>query len=755
MKTELLSPAGDIEAAYSAFYFGADAIYLGLRRFSARAEAINFSPEELDEITAFAHAHQKKVYVALNTLMQENELPELMSHLQMCANCHVDALIVQDIGVARIIKKTFPELTLHASTQMAIHNLAGALALKKIGFERVVLARELSLNEIKHIQEKSGLEVEVFIHGALCYSYSGLCYFSSMTTGRSANRGKCVYSCRSMFKLNDKQYHPFSMKDFALEKDVCQLSGLSLKIEGRKKNALYVGAVTDYYRRILDTGKTDVSLSDNLKQIFARPWTKLHFNKKNKDVIEPNFVGHRGLFIGKIDKIFNGQISFCPTSALARYDGIQIDVDGLEKPFGFSVEKIISNGKPVFEVSPHQFVSIPLPNNAPFIKKGSSVYLASSTRVKGTYTYTRPKKGLYKNLLPIDVSIYIEQTQITAVADGISVTLSEAFPVAQQIEKVSLSIQNCFDKTGDTSFHVNSLMIQNPHQLFVPMSILNELRRQLFKELTQQLIRQKQTPTLPNTHFKIKHATPKWRLKTDDISILNGVDLSPIDELIIEISTRTKPTDLTFLPTDKIRLSCPSILRHTDFQSTIQLFWQAGYHKWQITNWSGLTLLPKDADIDFDYTIPVLNSQAGAMMFENNASGITFSVEDTYDNIHCLSQKMSDTTVIVYQDTPLFLSANCIRPNDCTNCSHQPERYTLSNGRDLLQAISKDCLTTVFKNEPFYIGDMVDDLSVTWLRMDFCYRQYSAQQLNNLIRKIQKGEKLTRRYTGNFKKKFA
>ncbi len=130
MKTELLSPAGDIEAAYSAFYFGADAVYLGLRRFSARAEAINFSPEDLDEITAYAHANGKKVYVAINTLMQENELPELMTHLQVCADCRVDALIVQDIGVARIVKKAFPSLVLHGSTQMAVHNLSGALALK-------------------------------------------------------------------------------------------------------------------------------------------------------------------------------------------------------------------------------------------------------------------------------------------------------------------------------------------------------------------------------------------------------------------------------------------------------------------------------------------------------------------------------------------------------------------------------------------------------------------------------------------------
>lgn len=235
METELLAPAGDKEAAYSAFYFGADAIYLGLKHFSARAEAVNFEKADLDEITAYAHHLGKKVYVAINTLMQEDELPSLMESLKICSDCQVDAVIVQDLGVARLVKRCFPSLSLHASTQMAVHNLAGALALKKQGFERVVLARELSLAEILHIQEKAGVEIEVFVHGALCYSYSGLCLFSSLTTSRSANRGKCVYSCRSLFERNGEKSHLFSMKDLALEKDVLKLKGISLKIEGRKK----------------------------------------------------------------------------------------------------------------------------------------------------------------------------------------------------------------------------------------------------------------------------------------------------------------------------------------------------------------------------------------------------------------------------------------------------------------------------------------------------------------------------------------
>ncbi len=757
MKTELLSPAGDIEAAYSAFYFGADAIYLGLRRFSARAEAVNFSPEDLDEITAYAHANGKKVYVAINTLMQENELPELMTHLQVCADCKVDALIVQDMGVARLVKKAFPSLVLHASTQMAIHSLAGALALKKLGFERVVLARELSLNEIRKIQQESGLEVEVFIHGALCYSYSGLCYFSSMTTGRSANRGKCVYSCRDTFRMNGRQYHPFSMKDLALEKEACQLQGLSLKIEGRKKTALYVGAVTDYYRRVLDTGKTDVSLTDNMKQIFARPWTKLHFNGKNKDVIEPDFVGHRGLPIGKVEKIFNGQITFKPSTPIARYDGLQIDIAGVEKPFGFSVEKIAVGGKNMFEAEARQTVTVDLPPKSPFIQKGSTVYLASSTRVKGSYPYAKPKKGAYKNRVPVVVGVYIDETGITAYVDDVSVRLDGAFEPAKDVSKMATAIDSCFHKTGDTIFDVTDIMIQNPNGLFVPMSVLNEVRRQLFEALTIAQTASKEVPVIPMVHLKKEAVTsPKWRLKTDDLSVLQQVDLATIDEVIFEITPRTTVADLALVPADKIRLALPTVIRTNAYQKTIDMLFGAGYTKWQIGNWGGLQMLPKKADVDFDYTMPVLNTQAASMLFDNGASGVTLSVEDTGENMRQLLKKVPHATVIVYQDTPLFLSANCIRPNGCADCSHQTERYELSNGKDKFEAVSKECVTTVMKAVPYYIGDSMRSLSgAEWLRMDFCTCHYTPEQVNRLVRQIQSRATLRQSYTGNFKKSFA
>lgn len=753
MQTELLAPAGDKEAAYSAFYFGADAVYLGLRQFSARAQAINFSKEDLDEITAYAHFNGKKVYVALNTLMQENELPALMESLQVCSDCQVDALIVQDLGTARLVKKCFPHLPLHGSTQMAVHNLAGVKALKKMGFERVVLARELTLNEIKHIQEECDIELEVFIHGALCYSYSGLCSFSSLMTSRSANRGKCVYSCRDTFQLNNRTYHPFSMKDLALEKEVLKLKGLSLKIEGRKKNALYVGAVTDYYRRILDTGKADISLSDNLKQIFARPWTKLHFFGKNKDVIEPDYVGHRGLFIGTIEKVFNQQITFRPNQPIARYDGLQIDLPGIEKPFGFSAENLFVGGKRVYEVNAHQSVTISLPTHSPFIKKGSSIYLSSSTRVKGAYPYTKPKSGMFKNKKGIQVSLFVSTEEIIACCEEYSAKKTGPFSSAQNKDKLKKTFQTCFDKTGENPFELKELIIHNPQNLFIPVSLLNDLRRDLYKQLNFS----NRIPALAPTTLNYSSAQiPQWQIKTDQPHLLKEVDLTKIDSFIIEISPQITLEDIAHLPAEKVIFSLPTIIRNPSvFQKIIDSFYQRGFSRWQISNIGGLSLLPKKADIFFDNQISIMNSQAIAYAFELGAKGITFSVEDTAENIEKIARMTNKTTLVIYQDIPLFLSTNCVRPCTCSECTHQPLNLPLSNGKERFVLLSKNCLTAVVKETPFYIGPEAKEIPVDIFRLDFCLKTYTSAEINKIISAAQKGLSLPHTFTGNFKKKFA
>ena len=755
MQTELLSPAGSLEAAYAAFYYGADAVYLGLRAFSARADAVNFSPEELDEITAYAHTHNKKVYVALNTLLQENELPLLMKQLDICAKCNVDALIVQDLGVARIIRHNYPQLTLHASTQMAVHHLSGALALKKRGFSRVVLARELTLNEINEIKAKSGLEIEVFIHGALCYSYSGLCAFSSLTTGRSANRGKCVYACRGLYRQGTEKKHLFSMKDLALENQVRHLKGLSLKIEGRKKNALYVAAVTDYYRRILDTGKADARLSDNLKQIFARPWTKLHFKGKNKNVIDSEFISHRGLKIGEALGVIDGKLLFCPTKTVERYDGIQLDLPGFEKPFGFSAESLFAGHKSVFQIAAGQKASVLLPPKTPHIPKGTAVYLASSSRVKSAYPYDKPKSGLYKNRTPITVDVYLDKTGISAISGETGVTESAALSTAQNVEKTTDAVKSAFQKTHDTAFFVQTLNIHNPAALFAPASLLNQIRRKLFEKLSAE--NKAVSLPLPPVHLKKSpFVETKKILKTDDVNLLKEVDLTPFFEVIVVINKNASPADFAFLPSEKVRLALPVINRNETLKPVISKLIEAGFSKWQVGNIGGFGLLPAGLDISTDDTLPVLNTQSLAELFEIGATRVAFSVEDTKENISKLLNSDSRTELVIYQDTPLFISADCIRENECAVCTRARQEWEIADVKNnKYKVISENCLTTVLKNEPYYIGHLLNGLNVPFIRIDFCHRHYSSAEVRALLKTVLSGGKLKRFYSGNFDKSFA
>ncbi|MDD2347515.1 MAG: U32 family peptidase, partial [Kiritimatiellae bacterium] len=207
----------------TAFQYGADAVYLGLSHFSARADADNLTPDRLRLLLAYARSFspRKRIYVTVNTLIQDTELPQLIETLDTLDDLAPDGVIVQDLGVARLIRDHFPRLELHASTQMAVHNVAGAVALRELGFSRVILARELTLEEIRQIVQDSGVEVEIFVHGALCYSVSGLCLFSAHMTGRSGNRGRCAYCCRGKFAADtpssspsaDRPAYPFSMRD--------------------------------------------------------------------------------------------------------------------------------------------------------------------------------------------------------------------------------------------------------------------------------------------------------------------------------------------------------------------------------------------------------------------------------------------------------------------------------------------------------------------------------------------------------------
>lgn len=275
-KIEILAPAGNFESAKVAINNGADAIYLGLNNFNARGNIENFNAEELTSVVNHAHLFNVKVYLTLNILIQDHEFPEVFSLVEKALNANVDAFIVQDIGLAYFLKQNFPNIELHASTQMGFSNLEGVKFAQKIGFKRVVLARETSLNEIKKIKENCNIDLEYFIQGALCVSFSGNCYLSSLLTNNSGNRGKCKQLCRLPFSIqtpsSSKQGYMISTKDFCMVEKLKELidAGItSLKIEGRARRPAYVGQAVATYKQIIENNFsfTEQNIND-LKKSF-------------------------------------------------------------------------------------------------------------------------------------------------------------------------------------------------------------------------------------------------------------------------------------------------------------------------------------------------------------------------------------------------------------------------------------------------------------------------------------------------------
>lgn len=331
---ELLSPAGNREALIAAIACGADAVYLGYTAFGARSYAGNFDADGLHEAVEYAHERGKKIYVTVNTLVKQCETDDLCDVLDLLSGVHVDAVLVQDMGAVRIIQERYPQLVLHASTQMTINNAQGAQLMKNMGFARVVPARECSLEELRKMAD-IGIEVEAFAHGALCVAVSGQCLFSSMIGGRSGNRGRCAQPCRLPYSLGDgTSGYLLSTKDLMLIDRIPELrdAGVySFKLEGRMKRPEYVGVITQAYREALDAAEAHVEYHpsqatiEGLRQVFNRGgFTEGYvMNKSNAALMSWERPNHWGISVGKIISTKGPLARVCLTKALNDGDGLQ------------------------------------------------------------------------------------------------------------------------------------------------------------------------------------------------------------------------------------------------------------------------------------------------------------------------------------------------------------------------------------------------------------------------------------------------
>lgn len=818
-KPELLAPSGGVESACAALQYGADAIYLGMTRFSARASAENFTVDTLREIVGLAHgwSPRRKVYVTVNTLILQHEISELIRLLNTLEEVNVDAVIVQDIGVYRLIKQYFPRLRLHASTQMTIHNLEGALMLAELGFSRVTLSRELTLEEIRDITKKCVIETEVFVHGALCYSYSGLCLFSSHVYGRSGNRGQCAYCCRELYSgaSSDRSQifssFCFSMKDLALVDFVSELisAGVSaFKIEGRMKSALYVAAVTDLYRKVIDQKfkPSEINkIKNDIRTIFSRPWTSLYIKgKPNEPLIDMEFVGHRGLPIGTVTAIRKEKgsywLCFQTERALEKHDGLQLDVHVGKRPYGFPVVtmRVQQNSSPRSYTYPvavpsRTNVEVLLPFGHPVIPEGTTVYCSSSQTVKRLYRWNRLQKGKYKQRMVINITATITPEILTVTATLASnpqintqFSIQERFATARTPEKTVNAFRKAFERMKDTEWIVDKLDIDNKFNLFVPPKTLNEVRRKIaqilsekYKEFTEirlnKILGSIQSP--PNTaSASAPTHSEEWSLKIAKPSIISAFetsDLQAISEIVVTLPLHIHKRDFVIemhklterIPKEKIRLAIPLIVRmHNKEQlyGTIQQLYTEGFSKWEISNLASFYLFKnalsnqydiKQINIAADWSILAMNTLTIDQLAQLGIQQMVLSPEDCEKNLITLLQlRGSKLIVIAFQYTPLFISETS--PLTGIEKAQCPEHIKSQSAQTYIYHY-QDSIHVLTAEKPFSLARHLHVLRKAGafsFRVDLSWRQVSPEDAVTYWRKIIKGDNIPNTYDANYKR---
>lgn len=776
----MLAPAGGFEAALAAFQYGADAIYVGLPRFSARADANNLTHEQLHLLIAYARSFTpaKKVYVTFNTLLQDTELPAAVEALAALDERAPDGVIVQDLGIARLIRENFKNLPLHASTQLAAHSLEGVQALKDLGFVRVVTARELSFDEIRHLVQKSGVEIEVFVHGALCYSYSGLCLFSSHTTGRSGNRGRCAYCCREAFTddANAKAY-PFSMKDLALApamEALIKTGAHSLKIEGRMKSPLYVACVSDYYRHTLDgrlTPEQERAWISDLQTVFSRPWTSLYALDRTappESIIDPVSIGHRGALIGSVEAVVQSSkdqarwLRFKTNRALEKHDGLQVDLPSGGKPFGCAVHalRLARTERTLIESPAHASVEVELPADAPFIPPGSPVFCSASQAVRRRYEIHSLREADYPSLRQADFVVTLAPTGITVTARDVQ-SIAQAtiecpleLTPSRQPERTADAVRKAFERLGESDWSLGALTVQDPQGLYAPPSKLNEARRLATQALTQvytTLCAARQQQVLDSLHAPERTSVAgltaaPWTLKVR-ISQLPAT-LPKVDTLIVDIEHASAETILHALePLRRVaalRLATPLITRPHEaapLAATVAALVQAGWRDWECADLAGAHLVQRHAiqPHGADWTLYALNRLSVREIAEQltqEAPYFVVSPEASQDAIRTLSESASLTPeFIVYQQTPLFISET--RP--CIGAEKAQELH-LSNRRDqTFTAYLRDGRWITVLDTPFQL-DPHDLPEGYGHRIDLSWSPTLPHDLDGLVCALRAGE---------------
>ena len=740
---ELLAPAGSREALVAAVENGANAIYLAGNAFGARAYASNFDREALREAIHFAHLRKVAIHVTVNTIVADEEMGPLRDYLRFLYEAGADAVLVQDLGVARVAHETVPDLPLHASTQMSVSSLEGVRALAELGFTRVVLARELSLKEIRHICAHAPVEIETFMHGALCVCYSGQCLMSSMIGGRSGNRGRCAQPCRLPYTLVDEKgqdvlgdkagsylLSPRDLSTIDVIPDLIEAGVSSLKIEGRMKRPEYVATVVRTYREAIDTyyaGKGYVVTQeerDDLAQIFNRDFTTAYLEgRPGKAMMSDRRPNNRGLLIGRVTAYdWDARIV---TVKLSGRLGLGDQVDFWVKVGGRVTATISSlrdaEGREVEEGQAGDTVSFAIPSAVRDHDRVFKVYDARlMERAKETYASGAPVRRI-----PVAIAVR------AAIGEPLTVTLCDAEGhrgegrtdfIGESARKRPLSeeiIRKQVSRLGTSVYEMKSLHCDIAGEVMVPMSEINEARRKAVEALDALRLKEieaREHRPEPKFTDRIARPTPKKAdflvvvdtLGKAEAALAAGADGilfggESYEHRVIAPEEYERAWQMAREAGARIDFNTPRIVhdgqqKHAErLLAAFAAFPPDAVH---VHNIAMLALVRRLTDfaIHADYSLISYNKQTLAFLKDYGASGATLSPELTAKEIRQLAKESPlPLTCIVHGRLELMVSNYCVTGSFLGGCGEGPctqpctrGHFALKDRKDALFPLAMD-----------------------------------------------------------------
>lgn len=747
-KIEILAPAGNYDSLISAVVNGADAVYLGASAFSARAKAGNFTQEELERAVRFCHLHGVKVYLAVNTVIKPVEYENALTIISNAKNVGVDAFIIQDMVFLQYLRSTMPDIIVHLSTQAGIHNLEGAKIVESLGVSRVVLSRETLLDDIVKIKNNTNLEIEYFVHGALCVSFSGNCYLSSLASGLSGNRGRCLQFCRKKYSCKNQSGYLLSPKDFNMTDKISDLidAGVSsLKIEGRMRRAEYVGEAVRHYKDLI-LGKK--SSQNALYSIYNRgDFCHGYLDNPTESLIYPKLQGHKGVDIGRVVKINGKFAQLRLKNPLESGDGLKFLRNGYEVG-----NSLVGSGTKISKTGNEYLQEVTYVGK---LKVGDCASITTDISA------IREIEGRTKKI-PVDIDLLINCGELTAIAkcDGLTIETTDKtlLQSAKNNPLTQKSLLEIFAKTGKTQFLLNNFTANVDGDYFAPKSLINEFRRNLYLKIEDELLKMRKkehiellkTQSLGVLSEKNSKFAPKITPKT-----LNKCIIAQTNNPQIALNLLNRVDYVAYFP------------KNYELESVVDIMEKLGG--------KGILSMPIIArGKDIDILTKIVNSRAVKCVIANNA--YTYSIargkkiirgcglnvinpqinEESILSVEYDGNNFGDNFVYCYGKFPVMTFTHCpkmtINDGKCISCNQENIEIADENGNKFTINFYKiaHCYSQMLNTVAINGLNFVTSGKIKKVFLDFV--DSNASEIEEVLSVIEneKSDKLSTQTTGGY-----